>query len=69
MKSFSYFIKLNDRKILVAVAESWKFVIVIVFESVFAEMKLKVSTLFLVLNNPGKSLFQQSMLSNHGIYL
>ena len=55
MKSFSYFIKLNDRKILVAVAESWKFVIVIVFESVFAEMKLKVSALFLVLNNPGKS--------------
>ena len=48
LKSFSHFIKLNDRKVLVAVAESWKFVIVIVFESVFAEMKLKVSTLFLV---------------------
>ena len=60
LKKFSHFIKLNDRKILVAVAESWKFVIVIVFVSVFAEMKLKVSILFLVLNNPGKSLFQQS---------
>ena len=69
MKSFTHFLKLNDRKVLVAVAESLKFVIVIVFESVFAEMKLKVSNLFLVLNNPGKSLFQHSMLSNHGIYL
>ena len=69
LKSFSYFIKLNDRKVLVAVAESWKFVILIVIESVFTEMKLKVSALFLVINNPGKSLFQQNMLSNHGIYL
>ena len=69
MKSFSHFLKLNDIKVLVAVAESYKFAIVVVFESVFAEMKLKVTTLFLVLNNPGKSLFQQSMLSSHGIYL
>jgi len=51
LKSFSHFIKLNDRKVLVAVAESWKFVILIVIESVFTEMKLKVSALFLVINN------------------
>ena len=54
LKSFSHFIKLNDRKVLVAVAESWKFVILIVIESVFTEMKLKVSALFLVINNSGK---------------
>ena len=46
MKSFSHFLKLNDIKVLVAVAESYKFAIVVVFESVFAERKLKVSALF-----------------------
>jgi len=46
LKSFSHFLKLNDIKVLVAVAESYKFAIVVVFESVFAERKLKVSALF-----------------------
>ena len=32
LKSFSHFIKPNDRKIMVAVAESDKFVIVVTFE-------------------------------------